>query len=352
MEPPGTHRFTATVDRRRWLGLAAAVALLGAGCGGGGEPARLPGISVFAGAPGESGSADGAALSARFNSPAGLVFDAAGNLYVADQRNQTIRRITPAGQVSTVAGTPEQDGFADGLGSAARFTLPTDLAIDTAGNLIVADSYNLRVRKIDAAGMVTTIATVPFGQNDGRSAGMVVVGGVTIDGAGNLYVTNGIGTRRITPAGGLTMLEGVERVDGMLGTRLFQPRGATIGPAGTVSLIDLGYGVSRVGPDGALVPLAGTPRVVGAADGTGAAASFANPWALAADAAGNLYVADTGNDMVRKVTPAGVVTTVVGAAGSPLPAGVPDPHGIAVAVNGDLYVTSEHAVLKIVLPAP
>jgi len=352
MHTPDRQRFTATMDRRRWLGLAAGAAVLGTGCGGGGEPPRVPGVSILAGHPAESGSLDGTALSARFSSPAGLVFDVAGNLYVADQRNQTIRKITPDGQVSTVAGAPQQDGLADGLGSTARFTLPTALAIDRAGHLIVADSYNLRIRRIDPAGLVTTIATVPFGQNDGRSAGMFVVGGVTIDGAGNLYATNGVGTRRIAPAGELALLEGVDRVDGMFGTRLFLPRGMTIDPAGTVWLIDLGWGISRLGPDGALVAVAGAPRVVGSADGTGAAARFPNPRALAADAAGNLYVADTGNDMVRKVTPAGVVTTVVGATGSPLPAGVPGPHGVAIDRHGDLYVTSEHAVLKIVLPAP
>jgi sugar lactone lactonase YvrE len=338
---------------RRWLWRLAAVAVLG-GCGGGDDaPARVPGVSVYAGSVADSGSADGAAEAARFSSPNGLAFDGSGNLYVADQRNSTIRKITPAGQVSTVAGSPGLDGKLDGTGAAARFELPTGLALDAGGNLLIADAYNLLVRRMTAAGQVSTVASVPFGANDGRSAGQFVVGGVAGDPAGNVYATNGVGTRRIAPNGDVTIIEGVDHVDGMFGTRSFDPRGITTDKAGNVYVADLALGISKAAPGGALVSLAGNGSL-GNADGSPATSSFSHPAALAVDSTGNIYVADTGSNSIRKVAPDGHVQTVVGAAvgAGPLGHAVASPKGIAIDSQGDLYVTSGQAVLKITLPAP
>lgn len=342
---------------RRWIWLLATVAVLGTGCGGGGgdagggPPARVPGVSVFAGSIADSGTADGAADAARFSSPAGLAFDAAGNLHVADQRNQTIRRISPAAQVSTVAGTAGLGGNQDGTGAAARFQLPAGLALEASGNLLIADAYNLLVRRMTPAGQVSTVASVPFGANDGRSAGQFVVGGVAADPAGNGYATNGVGTRRIAPNGAVTIIEGVDHVDGMFGTRSFDPRGITADKAGNVYVADLANGISKAVPGGALVSLAGNGSL-GNADGSPATSSFNHPAALAVDGAGNVYVADTGSNSIRKVAPDGHVSTVVGTAVGAGPLGQPValPKGIAIAGNGDLYVTSGHAVLKITLP--
>lgn len=337
---------------RRWVWLLATTTVLATGCGGGGgEPVRAPGISVYAGSIAESGSADGAAGTARFSSPAGLAVDASGNLYVADQRNQTIRRITPAGQVSTVAGTPGHGGKQDGPGAGASFEMPTGLALHADGNLLIADAYNLLVREMTPAGQVSTVASVPFGANDGRSAGQFVVGGVAGDPAGAMYATNGVGTRRIGPNGDVTIIEGVDHVDGMFGTRLFAPRGITADKAGNVYVADLANRISKAAPGGALVALAGDGSI-GNADGSPATASFNQPAALAVDAAGNVLVADTGSNSIRKVAPDGHVSTVAGTAVGAGPLGTPvaAPRGIAIAGNGDLYVTSGHAVLKITLP--
>jgi hypothetical protein len=229
------------------------------------------------------------------------------------------------------------------------------VTVDTAGNAIVADSYNMRICRVTPGGVVTTILTVPFGANDGRSAGAIALGEVAVDAAGNLYVTSGIGTRRVTPAGATTILEGVDVANGMFGTASFQPRGVTVDRAGTAYVVDRNGDISKAGPnDTALTTVAGTPLVFGSADGTGATASFNRPAALATDATGNVYIADTLNNRIRKLSPAGVVTTVVGpGAGDPaLAAGIHAPMGIAIGPGGDLYVTTDNAIARITLPTP
>ena len=198
--------------------------------------------------------------------------DAAGNVYVADASNDTIRKITPAGVVTTLAGSPGQTGSADGTGSAARFYSPRGVAVDAAGNVYVADTFNDTIRKITPAGVVTTLAGTAgqSGSADGTgsAARFDDPDGVAVDGAGNVYVADSATTRS-----------------------------------------------ARSRPAGVVTTLAGTAGQAGSADGTGSAARFNDPDGVAVDAAGNVYVADTSNDTIRKITPAGVVTTLAGIAG-------------------------------------
>ena len=200
------------------------------------------GTSVAFGLTDADGSADGTAASARFFIPRGLVADRSDNLYVADTGNHTIRKITPAGLVSTVAGSPGHPGNADGSGSAAQFNYPYDIAIDTAGNLYVADSGNNQVRKITPAGLVSTIAgpTAPPGDAPLKSPT-----GVAVDAAGNVFFADsGNRTiRKITPAGAISTI------------------GGQYGQAGTT-------------------------------DGTAGLARFNSPYRLALDSGGTLYIAD------------------------------------------------------------
>lgn len=311
---------------------------------------NVTGIEVLAGIPeysvnseGSSEVVDGIGSLARFVSPIGLTINSMGDLYIGDRFGRTVRKITPAGIVTTFAGLANQGGGVDGVGANARFGGPGGLAFDAAGNLYVADCYTMSIRKITPAAEVTTVATIPFGNNDGRSAGRFMPGAIAIDADGNMYITNGVGTRKITPSGVVTILEGVDHVDGSFGTAFLRPRAVLADDVGNLVVADLRGGISTISTTGSVMQLAGT-------------ADINWPGAMARDRAGNIFIADIGNGTIRKLTPSGVVTTVVGVAGTnatvlgALPGGLNHPSGIAVAADGTIYVTSGYAVLQIRLP--
>jgi len=327
------------------------------GSSGNGTPPRVTGITVLAGDAVASGSTDGAGTAARFNAPRGIALDSAGNLYVADQLNFVIRRITPAGQVSTFAGRAGTSGQLDGSAGDARFSQPMAVALDAGGNLLVTDA--LRIRRITPSGAVSTVATLPTGRNvDERSLPQFYAGGIAVDGPGNLFVTNGSGTRRITPSGDATPLEGSLTQDNLLGVRDTVMRGVAVGSNNTVYAADLRATISRSDGTSALATFVGSPGLTGSADGSGNAPRFQQVVALSADRDGTLFAADAINNLVRQVTPEGVVSTVAGVAGATtlqagaLPGSLAGLGGIVADRNGErtLYATSGNAVVKIVLP--
>lgn len=321
---------------------------------------NVTGIELFAGSLSEEGSTDGAAATARFNGASGLAFDAAGDLFVADEFNDTIRRIKPDGTVSTFGGVTG-DRIAerrDGPLSQARFMRPQGLAFDRAGNLYVADSYTLAVRKVSTSAMVSTVYDLPVGDGsggfiDGRSIPFFGPTGVAVDHSGSVHITNGTGTRKIAPDGTVTVLEGTNTINEIGGTRFPWVRGLFTDAAGNVYRANMDATVGKTGPDGTVSVMAGSPGMPGAQDGAGTAARFSLVMTLAVDGAGNIYVGDAGNNAIRKVTPGGVVTTVVGELGvagtklGPLPGTIGSPRGIAIDSTGTLYVSVIGAVLKI-----
>ncbi|MHB8522168.1 MAG: InlB B-repeat-containing protein, partial [Limisphaerales bacterium] len=313
------------------------------------------------------GSADGTGSVARFSFPSGVAVDSTGNVYVADSRNDTIRQVTPGGVVTTLAGWAGTGGSADGTGSAAGFALPSGVAVDSAGNLYVADEWNHTIRKVTPAGVVTTIAGLAgiSGSVDGTQTGARFdhPSGVAVDSAGNLYVADAANAtiRKVTPAGAVTTLAGLAgssgSVDGVASAARFgDPSGVAVDGAGNVYVADTGNDtIRKVTPAGVVTTLAGLAHSPGSTDGIGSAARFDSPFGVALDTAGNVYVTDSANDTIRKVTPAGAVTTLAGLAGS---SGSTDgtgsaarfygPHGVAVDSAGNVYVaeTANNTIRK------
>jgi hypothetical protein len=304
------------------------------------------------------GHEDGAVGVARFYSPGGVALDAQGNLYVADTYNDTLRKITPAGLVSTLAGTAGSWGTNNGTGAVAQFSNPAGLAVDTAGQVFVADEFNHAIRRVTPEGVVTTLAGQPGtqGTNDGTTATahFRFPQGVAVDGNGVVYVadTQNHTIRRIA-AGVVGTWAGAAGTTGTndgpgLTARFQHPAGLVVDALGFVYVADRGNAtIRKITPAGLVSTLAGTPGVFGLSDGTGSAAHFLGPNGLALDGAGNLYVTEI-NHCIRKVTPAGVVTTLAGESyvagyldGLGAAVRLNDPRGIAVDPTGILYVADQ-----------
>jgi len=323
-------------------------------------------VSTLAGAAAESGSADGSGSAARFRFPNDIASDASGNLYVADTNNHTIRRITPAGMVSTLAGAAEMPGSADGSGSAARFNFPRGVAVDAAGNVYVADSVNHTIRKITPAGVVSTVAgtTGQSGSIDGSAALFNLPTRLAVDSAGNLLVADASNhtIRMITPAGVVSTLAGRAGARGSVdgsgsAARFSTPYGIAIDSAGNAYVADgSNHTIRRIAANAVVSTLAGTAIQPGAPDGSGTAARFRNPYGIATDSVGNAYVADSDSHTIRKITPAGMVSTLAGmqgqagsADGSGTAARFTSPVGVATDSAGNIYVADfgNHTIRKI-----
>lgn len=317
-------------------------------------------VSTLAGQPLNGGSTDGTGDAARFYHLSGIAADSAGNLYVTDTDNHTIRKIAVStGAVSTLAGLAGSPGSADGTGTAARFNSPSGVAIDGSGNAYVADTLNHTLRKVTSLGVVTTVAgsSGAPGSADGIGSAARFKGpqGLTIDGGGNLYVadTNNHTIRKVVPStGAVTTVAGLAGSPGGAdgsGTlaRFDYPAGIAITGAGYLFVADTeNHTVRQILPSGLVSTVAGWPGANGKADGTGNAARLDSPSGVAVDLSGNLYVVDTDNYTIRKVVPSiGAVTTLAGLAGT---SGSTDglgsaarffgPAGIAVDNSGNLYI--------------
>ncbi len=246
--------------------------------------------TTLAGTAGESGSQDGTGAAARFHDPFDVTVDGSGNVFVADRTNHSIRKITAAGVVTTFAGRAGAPGAANGSGASARFSNPQGVASDSAGNIYVADTGNHTIRKITPTGVVST-----FAGSAGRPGSTDGVGGtvrfsspfaVAVDGSGNVYVSdfNNSVIRKITSSGVVTTLAGLAGQEGLR-------------------------------------------------DGSGSSARFFGAYDLAVDRNGNVLATDTFNHVVRLITPSGDVTTITGSQ-----ARFFYPQGIAADATGNVYV--------------
>ncbi len=318
-------------------------------------------VSTLAGTPGIGGKADGTGAAASFFYPAGVGASSAGVVYVADTGNHTLRAMASPGVITTFAGSAGQQGNVDGTGAGALFSYPFGVASDGSGHVYIADHGNNTIRESTLGGVVTTVAGdagVP-GSADGTGAAARFnnPAGMAADGNGNVYVADsGNSTiRKITSAGVVSTFAGSAGNTGSSdGTgsaaRFNSPQGVAVDNAGNIYVADSNNDtIRKITSGGTVTTLAGAAGQSGSSDGAGGSARFNEPYALAVDSAGNVYVADQANSTIRKITTSGTVSTLAGSAGK---AGFTDgsgaiarfnqPYAITVDSGGNVYVADTY----------
>jgi sugar lactone lactonase YvrE len=313
-----------------------------------------------------SGSKDGTGPAARFNGPEGIAADSAGNLYVAESASATIRKLTPQGVVTTLAGATGAVGYTDGAGSAARFNQPTRLDTDGQGNVYLTDTGNSVVRKITASGAVSSLAgNGTCGSADGRerSAQFCNPKGIALDQWGNLWIadTGNHTVRRIDPKGNVSTVAGSPGVCGSANgrgdvARFCNPQDIDVDKWGNVYVVDTGNSTIRmIDPKGMVTTLAGQAGLCGSDDGSTSASRLCSPSGIAVEG-NDLYIADTNNATIRRINLDNVTSTVAGTPGhqdivlGALPGSLDRPIGVARAPDGSFAITTHNIVVKL-LPA-
>jgi len=323
-------------------------------------------ITTFAG--GGDGSFDGLlgdggpATGALIPNPYGMAMDSAGNVYIADNNFSVVRKVTPSGIISTIAGivgyvSGEEAGYSGDGGPAtkAQLNFPQGLAIDSVGNLYIADSLNFRIRKVAPNGVITTVAGTgtPGLSTDGTPAVQAAIyapHGITSDGIGNLYFADGISVRKISATGAITTI-----VSAFTATlTLTEPTGIAVDSSGNVYFSDQYHNtIRKVTPAGVMTTVAGNGAGSYQGDGGPAtSAGFYKPDGVAVDGSGNIFIADTGDNRVRMVSTNGTVATIAGTGdlqtsgdGGPASgAGLCNPSGILLGGGAVIYLADESSI--------
>ncbi len=325
-------------------------------------PANAQTVSTLAG---RGFFADGAGSLARFRSPTGVSVDGVGNVYVADQDNHRIRKVTSSGVVSTIAGNG-YSGYADGIGSVAQFYSPTGIAVDGEGNVYVADQGNHRIRKITTSGVVSTLAgsgKAGYADGAGINAQFNAPFGIAVDGGGNVFVADqgNHRIRKITPSGLVSTLAGSGSPGYINGTgvaaQFLNPRGIAVDWSGNAYVADCdNHRIRKITSAGVVSTFAGNGNP-GFADGAGTTAQFKSPYGVIVDWTDNVYIADANNNRIRKIAPSGLVSTLAGSGVPGYDAGTAGmarfnyPLSVAVDGVGNIYVAdaNNNRIRKIVL---
>jgi sugar lactone lactonase YvrE len=304
----------------------------------------------------------GPAANASLKGPDGVAVDAAGNLLIADTFNECIRKVSTNGIITTVAGTNNL-GFSGDGGSATNACLwyPTKVAIDTLGNLFIADSANYRIRKVDTNGLISTVAgNGSYGYSgDGgtaTNAKLYEPYGVTVDTFGNLFIADSYNARirEVSTNGIITTVAGTNfpgfSGDGgpAVNAKLNQPDGVVVDGSGTLFIADTGnHRIRKLGTNGLVSTVAGNGSYGYSSDGIAATnANLYFPMDVAVDVSGNLFIADMNNCRVRKVDTNGIITTVAGNGsygysgdgGPATNASLKATYDVAVDASGNLFI--------------
>ncbi len=331
-------------------------------------------ISTVAGDGSGGFGGDGAsATSALLSFPIGLALDSVGNVYISEYDNNRVRKVTPFGLITTVAGTGSP-GFSgdDGPAISTKLFKPYGLAVDSSGNLFIADSYNQRIRKVTAAGVVSTFAgnglNAFAGDGGPATKGQFYPFGIALNSAGNLFIADWSNNRirRVTPADIISTVAG-SATQGFFGdggpanvARLSGPYDVAVDSGGNLYIADYGNNrIRKVTPAGVISTVAGNGTAGWSGDGGQAInASLSSPAGIAVDGQGNLYIADLGNDRIRKVTAGGIISTIAGTGvtgfsgdGGPATAArLASPNGIKVDSAGNVYIADlgNHRIREIV----
>ena len=310
-------------------------------------PTTTPGkswvVTTLAGSS-TAGDKNGTGTAAQFDKPHGVAVDSSGNVYVADTDNHRIRKITLKGVVSTLAGSTAGYNPEDAIGTEAQFSNPFGVAVDSDGNVYVADTDNHRIRKITSARVVSTLA------GDGTTAQFSFPAGVAVDSDNNVYVADSGNhrIRKITSTGGISTLAGNGSAGDKDATgteaRFRNPYDVAVDSSGILYVADYhNHRIRKITSEGVVTTLAGN-GTAGDKNGAGTAAQFNYPSGVAVDSSGILYVADYSNNRIRKITSEGKVTTLAGngSAGDKDATGTEarfrNPNGVAVDSSGILYV--------------
>ncbi|MEK3910225.1 InlB B-repeat-containing protein [Paenibacillus sp. FSL H7-0331] len=321
-------------------------------------------IDTFAGTEfGYSGDG-GAAVSAKLRSPFGMALDSSGNFYIVDTGDHRVRKIDASGQISTIAGTGVSGYSGDGgAATSAQLNYPKGVAVDSSGNVYIADRDNHRIRKVDASGKISTIAgTGTGGYNKDNVAGTTAQlnqpHGVAADSSGNVYIADTLNNRirKIDTSGKITTIAGSSQF-GYSGdngpatsAELRLPYGVALDSSGNVYIADLGnHSIRKVNKSGQISTIAGTGGLTGGYSGDKGLATLAKlkaPIGVAADASGNVYIADSGNNRIRMIDASGKIDTIAGTGDKALSgdngpassAKLSDPYGVVVDDSGNVYI--------------
>ena len=325
-----------------WLGVAVAAAAMAAtgafGVSSGGTITTVAGT----GARGASGDG-GRATSARLSFPQGVAVDDEGNVYIADSKNNRVRKVSTGGRITTFAGTGKRGSSGDGgRATSARLNDPQAVAVDAEGNVYIAEQLGQRVRKVTPGGIITTFAGTgdPTSSGDGgpaSSASVFYPMGVAVDGRGGVYITGPHGIRKVS-GGTITTI--------VPSTQKLAPQGVAVDRKGNVYVADWYDAVRKVTPGGKITTFAGGGTSGLGDGGPATSAKLGSVFGVAVDKQGTVYISDPGHNRVRRVGPGGTITTFAGTGvpgssgdgGRATSAWLTFPMGLAVDGKGNVYI--------------